>query len=251
VSKVITQGAQTAIELSYEHFPDTTKNTLDFIGKVGNGLEATVKYVDDKTGNVISAQWNELDKDTQNQIKGGGNILSVVVPIGSVRKIAGLRGAGSLGGGVGAKIFKVTKKTTKINYRSGKELNKLENKGNKSREDAWVNKENVIERKFDADSGLSRVHSNPRRPEGEWIGRTKDFQNPDGTLKSASQIKKEFALPNTPKHITPLKEVSFKGLSGKVAKNKFGQGGKQQIKILKKEVPNEWFDSTKTTKLPQ
>jgi hypothetical protein len=94
VSKVITQGAQTAIELSYEHFPDTTKNTLDFIGKVGNGLEATVKYVDDKTGNVISAQWNELDKDTQNQIKGGGNILSVVVPIGSVRKIAGLRGAG-------------------------------------------------------------------------------------------------------------------------------------------------------------
>jgi hypothetical protein len=58
-------------------------------------------------------------------------------------------------------------------------------------------------------------------------------------------------LPNTPEHITPLKEVSFKGLSGKVAKNKFGQGGKQQIKILKKEVPNEWFDSTKTTKLPQ
>jgi hypothetical protein len=33
----------------------------------------------------------------------------------------------------------------------------LENKGNKSREDAWVNKENVIERKFNADSGLSRV----------------------------------------------------------------------------------------------
>jgi hypothetical protein len=32
----------------------------------------------------------------------------VVVPIGSVRKIAGLRGAGSLGGGVGTKIFKVT-----------------------------------------------------------------------------------------------------------------------------------------------
>jgi hypothetical protein len=102
----------------------------------------------------------------------------------------------SLGGGVGAKIFKVTKKTTKINYRSGKKLNKLENKGNKSREDAWVNKENVIERKFNADSGLSRVHSNPRRPEGEWIGRTKDFQNPDGTLKSASQIKKELRVLN-------------------------------------------------------
>ncbi|CAB5503266.1 hypothetical protein AZO1586I_1095, partial [Bathymodiolus thermophilus thioautotrophic gill symbiont] len=161
--------------------------------------------------------------------------------------------AGGLGGGVGAKIFKVTKKTTKINYRSGKELNKLENKGNKSREDAWVNEENVIERKFDADSGLSRVHSNPRRPKGKWIGRTKDFQNPDGTLKSASQIKKEFALPNTPKYITPLKEVSFKGLSGRIAKNKFGQGGKQQIEILKRneKIPKKWFDTTKTKKLPQ
>ena len=65
----------------------------------------------------------------------------------------------------------------------------MENKGNKSREDAWVNEENVIERKFDADSGLSRVHFKEDKPEGEWIGRTKDFQNPDGTLKSASQIK--------------------------------------------------------------
>jgi hypothetical protein len=127
----------------------------------------------------------------------------------------------------------------------------LEAKGYKSREDAWVSKDNVIERKFDADSGLSRVHLNPRKPEGEWIGRTKDFQNPDGTLKSAPQIKEEFALPNTPKYITPLKKVNFKGLSGSTAKNKFGTGGKQQIKILKKKIPNKWFDATKTTKLPQ
>jgi hypothetical protein len=36
-------------------------------------------------------KWNKLDKDTQNQIKGGGKILSVVVPAGSVRAIGKLR----------------------------------------------------------------------------------------------------------------------------------------------------------------
>jgi hypothetical protein len=34
------------------------------------------------------------------------------------------------------------------------------------------------------------VHFKEDMPEGEWIGKTKDFKNPDGTLKSASQIKK-------------------------------------------------------------
>jgi hypothetical protein len=45
-----------AIELSYEHFPKATEKTLDLIAKVGtqvgNGLDVTVKYIDDKTGNV-------------------------------------------------------------------------------------------------------------------------------------------------------------------------------------------------------
>ncbi|VVM19998.1 hypothetical protein BSPWISOXPB_7374 [uncultured Gammaproteobacteria bacterium] len=26
------------------------------------GLDVTVKYIDNKTGNVVSAQWDELDK---------------------------------------------------------------------------------------------------------------------------------------------------------------------------------------------
>jgi hypothetical protein len=28
--------------------------------QVGNGLDVTVKYIDDKTGNVASAKWNKL-----------------------------------------------------------------------------------------------------------------------------------------------------------------------------------------------
>jgi hypothetical protein len=45
---------------------------------------------------------------------------------------------------VASKPLPTLPKTTKINYRSGKKLNKLENKGNKSREDAWVNEENIL-----------------------------------------------------------------------------------------------------------
>jgi hypothetical protein len=52
------------IKLSYEHFPEATENTLDLIAQVGNGLDVTVKYIDNKTGNVVSAQWDELDKAT-------------------------------------------------------------------------------------------------------------------------------------------------------------------------------------------
>jgi hypothetical protein len=46
LTKVIGQGAQAAIELSYEHFPKATEKTLDLIAKVGtqvgNGLDVTV-----------------------------------------------------------------------------------------------------------------------------------------------------------------------------------------------------------------
>ncbi|VVM25869.1 hypothetical protein BSPWISOXPB_6180 [uncultured Gammaproteobacteria bacterium] len=58
---------------------------------MGNGLDVTVKYIDDKTGNVASAKWNKLDKATQDQIRGGGRILSVIVPAGSVRAITRLK----------------------------------------------------------------------------------------------------------------------------------------------------------------
>jgi filamentous hemagglutinin len=157
---------------------------------------------------------------------------------------------------VGKKAITPNTKVTKIKYISGKKLNQLENKGsNIPKEDAWVNDSSPIERTFDVDAGpgLSRVHLDPKRPEGNWVGKTEDFHNTNGTLKSAPTIKKEFSLPSTPEYITPVKKVKFKGLTGKAAKNKFGTGGKQQIKILEENYGKleEFFDATKTTKLPQ
>jgi hypothetical protein len=157
---------------------------------------------------------------------------------------------------VGKKAITPNTKVTKIKYISGKKLNQLENKGsNIPKEDAWVNDSSPIERTFDVDAGpgLSRVHLDPKRPEGNWVGKTEDFHNTNGTLKSAPTIKKEFSLPSTPEYITPVKKVKFKGLTGKAAKNKFGTGGKQQIKMLEENYGKleEFFDATKTTKLPQ
>ncbi len=97
------------------------------------------------------------------------------------------------------------------------------------------------------------MHLKQEQPKDNWTGKTEDFYNTNGTLKSASTIKEEFALPSTPKHITPVRGVNFKGLTGKIAKNKFGTGGKQQIEILEKDKRKleKFFDKTKTTKLPQ
>jgi hypothetical protein len=97
------------------------------------------------------------------------------------------------------------------------------------------------------------VHLKQEQSKDNWTGKTEDFYNTNGTLKSASTIKDKFALPRTPKHITPVREVSFKGLTGKIAKNKFGTGGKQRIKILEKDKRKleKFSDKTKTTRLPQ
>ncbi|CAC9611297.1 hypothetical protein [uncultured Gammaproteobacteria bacterium] len=97
------------------------------------------------------------------------------------------------------------------------------------------------------------MHLKQEQPKDNWTGKTEDFYNTNGTLKPASIIKDEFFLPITPKNITPVRGVKFKGLTGKAAQNKFGTGGKQQIKILEKNYGKleEFFDATKTTKLPQ
>ncbi|VVM28467.1 hypothetical protein BSPWISOXPB_11028 [uncultured Gammaproteobacteria bacterium] len=144
LTKVIAQGSQAAIELSYEHFPKATENTLDLIAKVGtqvgNGLDVTVKYIDDKTGNVASAKWNKLDKATQDQIRGGGRILSVIVPAGSVRAITRLKGNnGKFPKNIGAKDAPLlkNKKTTK-EYIYGPKKDLKINADGSTKKDIWT-----------------------------------------------------------------------------------------------------------------
>ncbi|CAC9564792.1 hypothetical protein [uncultured Gammaproteobacteria bacterium] len=53
------------------------------------------------------------------------------------------------------------------------------------------------------------MHLKQEQPKDNWTGKTEDFYNTNGTLKSASTIKEEFALPSTPKHITTCKKSKF------------------------------------------
>jgi len=91
LSQVIETGVTQTVELSYEAYPDETKATLDVIGGLGGAIDAKVQYIDDVTGNTVSGYWNSLDESTQNRIKGGAALVSVILPAGSVTKLAKIK----------------------------------------------------------------------------------------------------------------------------------------------------------------
>ncbi|MDH2925006.1 hypothetical protein EV693_102234 [Nicoletella semolina] len=59
---------------------------LSALGTFGDSIEAVVSYVDDNTGNVISRQWNSLDKSTQARLLGAGKVATVALPASAVSK---------------------------------------------------------------------------------------------------------------------------------------------------------------------
>ncbi|VVH59155.1 hypothetical protein BSPCLSOX_1181, partial [uncultured Gammaproteobacteria bacterium] len=232
LTKVIGQGAQAAIELSYEHFPKATENTLDLIAKVGtqvgNGLDVTVKYIDDKTGNVASAKWNKLDKATQDQIRGGGRILSVIVPAGTAGKIV-----------KGIKEAKALRKFDKL----------IANGKNDSAD--WANSQfpkkysppytpgtQVTDFVSDGKIEFVRVVSG-KKPRGQWIMRQSDIKG-----LTPQQIADKFALENVPTGITSIKPPKgVKIRTGKVNENFDRPGGGTQFQLLDK-LDKGWSDVT-------
>jgi filamentous hemagglutinin len=91
LSEAIASGVTSAVEFSSEHYPEQTQQTLELLSNVGETISATVEYVDDATGNRVSAQWNELDETTQNRLKGGGVVVSLFLPAPSVKAIGNLK----------------------------------------------------------------------------------------------------------------------------------------------------------------
>ncbi|WP_252177428.1 colicin E3/pyocin S6 family cytotoxin [Endozoicomonas sp. 4G] len=49
-----------------------------------------VEFIDDSTGNRVSAVWQQLDEITQARILGAGKVLSVLVPVAKVKALAEL-----------------------------------------------------------------------------------------------------------------------------------------------------------------
>ena len=66
LSEAIVEGTTEAVKLSYEHYPEETRATLEVLGELGEAADALVTYVDEATGNQVSYQWNALDEKTRN-----------------------------------------------------------------------------------------------------------------------------------------------------------------------------------------
>ncbi|CAC9458844.1 hypothetical protein [uncultured Gammaproteobacteria bacterium] len=186
--------------------------------QVGNGLDVTVKYIDDKTGNVASAKWNKLGKATQDQIRGGGRILSVIVPAGTAGKIV-----------KGIKEAKALRKLDKL----------IANGKNNSAD--WANSQfpekygppytpgtKVTDFVSDGKTKFVRVVSNKSPQKGQWIMRQSDIKG-----LTPQQIADKFALENVPTGITSIKPPKgVKIRTGKVNENFDRPGGGTQFQLL-------------------
>ncbi len=49
--------------------------------------------MDDRTGNVVSTRWNQIDPHIRDQIIGAGTVVSVLLPAGSVKALSHLKNA--------------------------------------------------------------------------------------------------------------------------------------------------------------
>lgn len=91
LSKAMANGTQAAVSLSMTTFPKETASVLNFLnwagGNIGQTVNATVTYVDDKTGRVVSTQWNSLSPATRDALIGAGKVASVVVSAAGVQSI--------------------------------------------------------------------------------------------------------------------------------------------------------------------
>lgn len=88
LSKAIANGASAVVDMSMQRFPAETTATLNFLNSVaepvGRAVNATVTYLDDKSGQVVSTQWNNLSPATRDALIGAGKITSVAISAGGV-----------------------------------------------------------------------------------------------------------------------------------------------------------------------
>ncbi|MCW5321916.1 hypothetical protein D5039_12345 [Verminephrobacter aporrectodeae subsp. tuberculatae] len=87
LSEALASVTEKAVTLSMAEFPQETTAMLDFLSGVGETIDAMVTYTDEKTGRVVSTQWNSLSQVTRDRLKGGGEVTTVVLTRGQVRAV--------------------------------------------------------------------------------------------------------------------------------------------------------------------
>lgn len=91
LSKAIANGTGALVDMSMQRFPSETTATLNFLNSVaepvGRAVNATVTFVDESTGRVVSTQWNNLSPAKRDALIGAGKITSVAISAGGVASI--------------------------------------------------------------------------------------------------------------------------------------------------------------------
>ena len=109
MSKAIAGGVGKTVALSAKKYPQQTAAVLGVLKATGDALDATITYVDDATGNIVSTHWNDIPEHTRNQIKGGAGIASIMIPAGSIKALGKLKKTGKLPGRINKKIDGILK----------------------------------------------------------------------------------------------------------------------------------------------
>ena len=100
ISQMMEKGTTAAVEWSASEFPEETEAVLNVLETIGTKVDAVITYVDEATGKTISKNWNELDTDERNILKGTGKITSFFVPAASVKNLNDLIKLGKIPNGL-------------------------------------------------------------------------------------------------------------------------------------------------------
>lgn len=96
LSKAMSAATEAGVEWSARNYPEETMAVLGVLEAANNAMDATLTYVDEKTGQQVSKRWNDIDPRTRDQLKGTGKVLSVALPAGSVKLLKELKTASKL-----------------------------------------------------------------------------------------------------------------------------------------------------------
>jgi filamentous hemagglutinin len=96
-------GAQTAVGLSMQAWPRETTAVLNFLAASGQAVDATLTYLDERTGQVVSSQWNSLSPETRYRLIGAGKVTGVVLSPLGVAQVQGAVTSAAAGGAVRAR----------------------------------------------------------------------------------------------------------------------------------------------------
>ncbi len=248
LSVAVANGVAEAVTLSYETFPDATEATFKVLAGIGEVAGVTVTYWDDKTGKVVSTNWNAIDPRLRSQLIGAGKILSIVIPVGTVGKIAQLKKVGVPDAASGNKIPNLSKVDNSVAVDLRKNIVSIEaddvNNALNLGSPPYLPGTDVMKFTTGADESFVRVFlGGVNNPNGYWIVREHDIAG-----LTPQQIQQKLALPKTPNMIVDVVVPDNTTLYRGHVNPNFDQDGLGMQYSFEVEPNEDWFINARSIK---